>query len=119
MIAHVIPAGDLALVEGTTQVIDASRYASQRVTVSLDFFLGEWFLDGRQGIPYFRDILIHRPNAETVRSVFRRAILNTPGIVAVPTLDVVLDTTQRTCLVTFEATYEDGTAIPGDLELIL
>ena len=119
MIAHIIPKGDLEILDGTTRIVDGATYAKQRVNVSLDFFLGEWFLDKRQGIPYFRDILVRSPNAETVRSVFRRAILKTPGIVSVPTLEVKLDTTNRKCVVEFEALYQDGTFIPDSLELIL
>lgn len=119
MIAHKIPKGDLTLENGTTVQIDGSDYARQRVEVSLDFCLGEWFLDTRQGIPYFRDVLIKRPNDETVRSVLRRAILNTPGIVRVDSLSTEYDTTARKLTVRFEATYQDGQAIQSASELIL
>lgn len=119
MIALQIPEGDLVLEGGTTKQISGSTYARQRVEVTLDFCLGEWFLDTRQGIPYFRDVLIKRPNDETVRSCLRRAILNTPGIVRVDSLTTVYDTTARKLTVDFEATYEDGTSVPGTTELIL
>jgi hypothetical protein len=110
MIAHVIPVGDLELVAGTTRVIKDGEYARQRVEVSLDFFLGEWFLNKLEGVSYFRDVLIKNPNSDTVRSVFRQRILETPGIVAVPVLDVVLDLSSRKALVDFEAIYEDGSS---------
>lgn len=119
MIAHRIPKGDLAIVQGTTQVISGGQYAKQRTSVSLDFFLGEWFLDVRQGMPYFRDVLIKNPNSDTVRSVFKRAILKTPGIVSVDRITVELDTSRRVCAVDYESTYKDGTKIPDRIELIL
>jgi hypothetical protein len=119
LIALVIPKGDLEIVNGTTQVIEGQAYAKQRVSVSLDFFLGEWFLDTRQGMTYFRDVLIKNPNTDTVRSVFRRAIMKTPGIVGVPVLDVTLDTTNRKAIIEWQAVWKDGQIIPGDLELVL
>jgi hypothetical protein len=70
-------------VSGTTRIAKDGEYAKQRVSVSLDFFLGEWFLDTKQGMPYFRDVLVKNPNSDTVRSVFKRRILQTPGIVSV------------------------------------
>lgn len=119
MIAHKIPKGDLALVNGTLAIISDAAYARQRVEVSLDFLLGEWFLDTRQGVPYFRDVLVRRPNDETVRSVLRRTILNTPGMVSVTTLTTEYDTAARKLTVFFEATYQTGETIASASELIL
>lgn len=118
-VLRIIPAGDLDLAQGTTRIISGAEYATQRVRVSLDFFLGEWFLDTREGMPYFRDVLVMRPNEDTVQSVFRRGIMRTPGIVSVPTLTVDLDVRERIATIEFEAQYEDGTLIPSKLELII
>lgn len=114
-----IPKGDLLLVNRTTSVRTGADYATQRVTVSLDVFLGEWFLDKRIGIAYFRDLLVHSPNSDTVRTTFREAIMNTPGIVAVPILNVTLDTTNRIAYVDFAATYDTGVTITQALALII
>lgn len=119
MIAHVIPAGDLELANGTTRVSKDGEYAKQRVSVSLDFFLGEWFLDTKQGMPYFRDVLLKNPNGDTVRSVFKRRILQTPGIVSADKLDVKLDSAARLASIDFEATYKDGTTIPNRIDVAL
>ena len=119
MIAHKIPKGDLVIENGTTVIIGESDYARQRVEVSLDFLLGEWFLDTRQGVPYFRDVLVRRPNDETVRSVLRRTILNTPGVARVDSLTTEYDTSERKLTVFFEATYQTGETIESASELIL
>lgn len=119
MIAHVIPQGDLLLVSGTTSVIDAGEFAAQRIRTTLNVFLGEWFLDLKIGIPYFRDLLIHSPNSDTVITTFRTAIMNTPGIVSVPELTVDLDTTARIATVNFTAIYESGAAISQAVELVI
>ncbi len=119
LLALRIPKGDLALKDRSPYRISGPEYATQRITVTLDFFLAEWFLDTRQGVPYFRDVLIKNPNSETVRSVFRRAILKTPGIVAVPKLTYELDAANRVALIEFEAVYKDGQRIPQTLEVII
>lgn len=119
MIAQLIPAGDLELVNGTTRIIRDGEYARQRVSVSLDFFLGEWFLDTKQGMPYFRDVLTKDPNSDTVRSVFQRRILQTPGIVGVNKLEVKLDGSSRVASINFESTYQDGTVIPERIDVEL
>jgi hypothetical protein len=118
-VLRVIPKGDLLLTNRTTVVTDGADYAKQRITVSLDVFLGEWFLDKRIGIAYFRDLLVHSPNSDTVRTTFREAIMNTPGIVAVPLLSITLDTTNRIAYVDFAATYDNGVTIKQALALII
>lgn len=116
---RIIPKGDLALVNGTTVQISGAAYATQRIGVCLDIFLGEWFLNVLVGMPYFRDVLVHSPNAEVVKSVFRKAIMNTPGIVSVPTVDVELNTSTRKGTVNFVAVYQDGTVITQARDLII
>jgi hypothetical protein len=117
MIAIRIPKGDLDLANGTTYPVKGAACARQHIQVALDIFLGEWFLDLRIGISYFRDILIHSPNSDTVRSVLRTGIMKTDGIVAVPLLEVTLDTSRRVATVEFTATYSNGESIPGSLGL--
>jgi hypothetical protein len=122
LIARRIPRGDLKLDHDTKRFVTLSGapYARQRIEVTLDFFLGEWFLDRREGVSYFRDVLIKNPNSETVRSVFKRAIMNTPGIVAVRNLFNTVDKQTRRATVVFDAVYKDGTTIPAQkIEVIL
>jgi hypothetical protein len=119
LIVHLIPRGDLKLVNHSLVWIKDAEYARQRIETTLDLFLGEWFLDLRIGLPYFRDILIKNPNSDLVKSVFRRAIMNTPGVVSVPTLEYEADSVARRATVTFEAVYQDGTVIPRTVDLIL
>lgn len=115
MIAHIIPRGDLVLENGTTKPIDGAEYARQRVEADLSLFLGEWFLDTREGVPYHRDVLIKKPNAVVIRSIFRAVILKVPGIVDVPRLDISIDTTARHLTVNWGAQYKDGSIVGGSL----
>jgi hypothetical protein len=119
MIAVRYPAGDLALTSGSARAIDGSAYAKQKVAVRCQFYLGEWFLNSKEGIPYFRDVLVKNPNPDTVRSVFRRTILSVPGIVSVDSLKYSLDSQTRIASISFQATYQDGQPEPVSLEFVL
>lgn len=116
---RLVPKNDLALVNGTTQRATGAVQAKQRIAISLDIFLGEWFLNLKIGMPFFRDVLKHNPNAEVVRSVFRKGIMYTPGITDVQELNVTLDTSARKGFVDFVAIYEDGKAIESGLEFVI
>lgn len=69
-----VRAYDLGFAEGTQLVV-------QRIKQRLWFFLGEWFLNIREGVPYYQQILVKRPQLPTVESIFKRTILQTPGVV--------------------------------------
>jgi len=72
--------GDLAIPVTFLRGVEA---LAQRLRCRYKFFLGEWFLDTRQGIPYFRDILVKNPDQSLVQSIFRKATLTTPGVLAI------------------------------------
>ena len=103
--------GDLDLTGHRVSLVTGEEEIEQHLRIRLRFFLGEWFLDERLGIPYFRDILIKNPNTLLVRSLFRQAIITTPGISDVTTLEIDLDKTTRTLSLTFAATMDTGATI--------
>jgi len=78
----------------------------QAIRGRLRFFLGEWFLDARQGFPYFRDVFIKSPNHASIVSSLRRTIVTTAGVSFVDrlTLSVGAD---RTANVSFRAFIAD------------
>ena len=77
-------------------ILRGAAALSQRLTVRLLFFKREWFLDTRQGMPYFEAVLIKNPDLTLVQSIFRRAILSTPGVAAISKFRTVLDRATRT-----------------------
>ena len=94
--------GDLVICDGLDAII-------QDVSTRLQFFLGEWFLNTKAGIPYFQKILgKHKPDGY-VASLFRRVVLETPGIQSL-TQDVVLTYNEplRFLTVTFKANTASG-----------
>lgn len=97
-----LPFAALALVEATGDIeippriikgVDAIR---QQIRSRLLFFRGEWFLDKRQGMPYYQAVFVKNPNIALVQSVFRQAILSTPGVKSIAKLETTLDAATRT-----------------------
>jgi len=83
----------------------------QRIRVRFRFFLGEWFLDQRLGIPYFQDILIKNPDPTLISAIFRQVLLTTPGVLRVDAFTATLDAPTRVLTVNFQATLTDGSTI--------
>lgn len=71
---------DLDFSQDDLQVIDGIEAIAQHIRIRLRFFLGEWFLDQRIGIPYYRQILIKVANENIVRETLSRVIIDTPGV---------------------------------------
>jgi hypothetical protein len=99
---------DLSLVGHRLNLTTGTDAIAQQVLIRLRFFLAEWFLDERQGIPYFRDILVKNPNLALVRHLYRQAIVTTPGISVVTGLVVDLDAATRKLTLEFAATMDTG-----------
>jgi hypothetical protein len=59
------------------------------------FFRGEWFLDRRQGFPYFERVLIKNADLPGIRTLERRLIVDTPGIASVSELDLGLSASRQ------------------------
>jgi hypothetical protein len=100
--------GDLAL-SGGTLVWGATlpEEVAQRLRSRFRFFKGEWFLDRREGFPWYQRILGQRPSNRAIRTLFTRVIVGTPGIASLLTLDFSRDNERNLSLV-FTARLTDG-----------
>lgn len=107
-IIRVIPIGDLALENGDVVILDGRDQIRQAIFCNFRFFLAEWFLDLREGVPYFQEILVKSPNLETVSSAFREALRKTPGVTEINLFELELDTANRRLLFRFEVSTDDG-----------
>lgn len=87
---------------------------AQHIRIRLLTVLGEWFLDLREGMPYYEEILVKGPNIARLRQIYRTAIGEVPGVREVPVLRLALDRATRTLTVTFQAILEDGITIDSD-----
>ena len=110
--------GDLELSGGTLVWIghtedkdDITAMIRQRVTTRLKHFLGEWYQDQSLGVPWRQSLMGGGVTAARAQSIFRRVIIETPGITAVTKCVVTLDGTERVGTLDFEAVTDIGTAI--------
>lgn len=106
--------GDLDLTGSGLSLITGEAAIEQNLRIRLRFFLGEWFLDERQGIPYFRDILVKGPDVLLIRSLFQTAIVTTTGISRVTKLEIDLDKINRKMTLSFAATMDTGAPLVYD-----
>lgn len=118
---RIIPRGDLEIRNRRLVLASGLAYLRQKISARFKFFLGEWFLDLREGIPYYRDVLVKNPDLDIIRSLFRRVLVETPGVLSVPRFAVVLDRQSRELAFRFQAVCEGGTIIvePSDRAFIL
>ncbi len=111
MLYRIIPAGDLDIANGDFVVLTGIAYARQQMAARFKFFLGEWFLNKREGVPYFQYVFVKNPKINVIRSIFRQVALSTPGIIALPRFTLTYNSKARTLAFDFEATFAEGSVI--------
>lgn len=102
---YVSESGGVSLLETLPEAV------RQRLTVKLQLFLGEWFLNARLGFPYYRDVLVKNPDFRLIRGLIRDSVLSDPDVVAVPLVAMDLDGLPRRLAVDLEAVIRDGSTI--------
>jgi hypothetical protein len=105
---------DLDLQLGQAYLIDATDALAQRLRIRFRFFLGEWFLNQNEGIPYFRDVFVKNPSRALLTSLFRDVVLNTPGIASVQSFELEMDASARSLSVRFDALTSTGELFSAD-----
>lgn len=105
-LAEALPFATLAIVEATgdieipPRIVRGVEAIRLRILARLKFFKREWFLDLRQGMPYYEAVLIRNPDISLVQSIFRRAILSTPGVLSIARMVTSWDRATRTFTIT-------------------
>ncbi len=100
---------------GRLEFLDTGDDATaQAIKSRLLFFKGESFIDAREGVPWYTEILIKGVDLARVRAVIRQAIASVPGVVDVPRVDVVLDRTTRALTITWTARNATGRVIRSE-----
>lgn len=90
------------------RVLRGAPAVAQKIGVRFRFFLGEWFLDTRLGVPYFSEVLIKNPNPILISAVFRKVLSTTQGVQRVLDFQARVDPLTRTLYPTFRAVLLDG-----------
>lgn len=87
---------------------DVAEAAAQDVRHRLLFFRGEWFLDKRQGLPWFQNVYTKGASLTQLESLFRRAIQSSPYVTQVLDLTLTIDSKNRELSLDFDAERIDG-----------
>lgn len=109
-VAHDLRLDDVTLVLTSGQ----AESVAQHLRIRMQFFLGEWFLNLREGVPFYRDILVKNPSTQTVRAIFRRVVLSTPGVEALTAFDLRLDKAARSLDLAFSARLSGGEILAAE-----
>ena len=107
--------GDLYLTDGQiTLTPDAKTAVAQHIAIRLRTFFGEWFLDVREGVPYFELVLVKNPDLGRITSIFRSVILATPGVASIARLQLAHDAATRILSVSdLRIKLDDGATLTG------
>ncbi len=100
--------GDILIEGNDLQLSTGVEAIQQHLSQRLKTFLNEWFIDKRIGIPYFEHVLRKNFDPVVVDTVFKRQIINTPGVLELLSFDADLDKSTRTLQVTFKARTSKG-----------
>lgn len=100
--------GDFYIDNNSLVMIDGLSAIRQHMTIRFQIFLGEWFLDLRIGVPWFRDILIKNPSFNVVQEILKGVILDTPGAIQIITFDFGYTNNSREVSLEFSALTTDG-----------
>lgn len=103
--------GDLDLSSNDLEIVDGDDAIVQNLRIRYRFFLGEWFLDTREGIPYYQRILVKNPTQADVNAILREVALTTPGIAEVDRFDATLDNRSRELSIGLWARSTSGEAL--------
>ena len=99
---------DLKIVNGDLLVINNKERIAQQLRVTLWEWLGEWFLDARDGVPYREYILVKNPNMKHIRQVLTENIAKIEGVNRIDELNLNYNPKNRTLIVTFAVDTDDG-----------
>jgi hypothetical protein len=118
---RLIPAGDLDLINGSPYFIDGLPYIRQKLSARFNFFLGEWFLNQLEGVPYYRDVFVASPNLDVIASLFKRVILGCPGVLSLKTFAMAFDPEARALSFAFQAVVDGGVIVvtPEDEDFLV
>lgn len=107
-IALNIASSDLVIKNNDLILIDNAERVAQQVLITLRFWLGEWFLDTRQGVPYLEYVLVKNPNTNHIRQILAEKIQSVEGVNSIVSLDFDFRRITRELYVNFEIDTDYG-----------
>src|SRR6185503_8634444 len=103
--------GDLDFSKGLQHTPDLVTYVLQKLGENFNFWQGEWFLDLRKGIPYFKYVIGQKFDRFLLQTLFRRAAARTHGVGSVEALTLAFNGPTRELVVQLRARTTEGEEI--------
>jgi hypothetical protein len=108
---------DLIFEDYDFQLFDDTKQIMQNLSIRLRFFLGEWYLDITQGIPYYEIFFKKAPNQIQMESILKEEIVNTRGIVEITSFESDFSARNRVYSVKFSARSISGEDLLKEFEI--
>lgn len=94
------------------ELVTGAAAVAQCLRITLHFWLGSWFLNLLEGIPYVEKVLIKNPDLGLIESLFRKAMLLVPGVGSVVQFEMTLDgPARRLSISPFAVRLIDGSTL--------
>lgn len=100
--------GDLVVKDGDLMIVNNAERVAQQVLITLREWLGEWFLNINDGVPYLEYILVKNPNENHIRQILTEAIESVDGVTKVTELEFTFNRILRTLSVSYEIDTDYG-----------
>ena len=97
---------DIVIENNNIPTVTGREEIAQVLRQELRVFLGEWFLDTREGIDYYGDVLKKAPDPGQVDALFKNKILSSPGVIEL--IEFNLDLVGRRLELSFSARTTEG-----------
>ena len=102
--------GDITITDDDLVLSTGLDSVRQRIKMRIRMFKGEIFIDTALGTPHFDSTFARRPDLDLIKSVYRRVIGESEGVVELVSLTVELPST-RILSVKAEVLASDGQRI--------
>ncbi len=105
--------GDLDFSQGLRRTPDLITFTAQKLSESLNFWRGEWYLDLREGVPFLR-VIGERPDLSLLRDMLRKTCLQTTGVGSVGKVAAAYDGRSRSVTVQpLDVRTTEGDPVPA------
>lgn len=98
---------DVYIIDRDLAITPPDDQTKQELSIRLQLWRGEWFLDVLSGIPYLQEVLKKRVSIDTVASIFKTEILAADGVIEILEFEMSFDS-DRALRIDFKVSAEDG-----------
>jgi hypothetical protein len=108
--------GDLDFSTGNLSIVrDVAHVTAQKLTALYSIAKGEWFADGRLGVPYVTQVYLKNPSLTSISSMLVNIAQKCPGVAAVAAIKLNYNPSARQLGAVLTVITNDGATLTGGL----